>query len=62
MMNEMTLLDLQVARERALHAENARIALSNAQARADARHAAAARAAAPAPAGRLQRLIRVLYK
>jgi hypothetical protein len=60
MTNEMTLLELLLERDRAIHAENARIALSNAQARAARRHADAARAVTPP--GPMSRLLRCFCK
>ena len=60
MIIETVLMDLQVARGRALHAENARVALSNAQARAARRHADAARPVTPP--GPMSRLLRCFCK
>jgi hypothetical protein len=60
MLNEMSLLDSLIERDRAIHAENAEIALSNAKARAARRHADAARAVAPP--GPMARLLRCFCK
>jgi hypothetical protein len=60
MLNELSLLDSLIERDRAVHAENARIALSNAKARAARRHARAA--ATNPPTGRLRRLLRSFCK